>query len=122
MKLFNRGPGPFAKKPKRDIPTDLWTKCEACGQLLYNKALEENLRVCTKCDFHFSLTARQRIDLTVDEATFEEWDADLTPLDPLEFSVPRPYAETVPARGSPRSDAAGCIVPISATPASASTR
>ena len=80
---------------RRDIPANLWTKCEACDQLIYNKALEESLRVCPKCDFHFPLTARQRLELTLDPGTFEEWDADLSPVDPLQFSVPRPYAEKV---------------------------
>ena len=93
MKLFSRHQPAFGRSAKRDIPAGLWTKCESCGQLLYNKALEENLRVCSKCDFHFPLTAPQRLYLTLDESTFEEWDTDLTSLDPLQFSVPKPYAE-----------------------------
>src|SRR3989338_5192052 len=93
MKLFSRHQPSAARRSKRDIPAGLWTKCEACDQLIYNKALEENLRVCSKCDFHFPLTALQRIALTLDEGTFAEWDADLMPADPLQFRVPRPYAE-----------------------------
>jgi acetyl-CoA carboxylase carboxyl transferase subunit beta len=61
--------------------------------LLYHKALDENLRVCPKCDFHFPLTAPERVALTLDPGTFEEWDADLCPVDPLQFSVPKPYGE-----------------------------
>ena len=95
MKLFRRHQSTTAHKPKREIPAGLWTKCESCGQLLYNKALEENLRVCPKCEFHFPLTAPQRIALLLDEDTFEEWDADLSSVDPLQFGVPRPYAEKV---------------------------
>ena len=95
MKLFSRRQLAMGRKSKRDIPAGLWTKCESCGELLYNKALEEELRVCSKCDFHFPLTARERIRLTLDEGTFEEWDADLSPLDPLQFSVPKPYADKV---------------------------
>ena len=95
MKLFSRRPSAVPHKPKREIPAGLWTKCESCAQLIYNKALDENLRVCPKCDFHFPLTAHQRIHLTLDPGTFEEWDADLTALDPLQFGVPRPYAEKV---------------------------
>jgi len=94
MKLFSRHQSSLpSRKRKRDIPAGLWTKCESCGQLVYNKALDENLRVCPKCDFHFPLPARDRLQLTIDEGTFEEWDADLTPLDPLQFSVPKPYSE-----------------------------
>ncbi|MBI2496183.1 MAG: acetyl-CoA carboxylase carboxyl transferase subunit beta, partial [Candidatus Omnitrophica bacterium] len=95
MKLFSRREAAFSRKPKREIPAGLWTKCESCSQLLYNKALEENLHVCPKCDFHFPLSARSRIALTLDEGTFEEWDADLSPVDPLQFTVPDPYAEKV---------------------------
>ena len=95
MKLFSRHQPTLARKGKRDIPPGLWMKCESCAQLIYHKALEENLRVCPKCDFHFPLTARQRLALTVDEGTFEEWDADLAPLDPLHFSVPKPYSEKI---------------------------
>jgi acetyl-CoA carboxylase carboxyl transferase subunit beta len=93
LKLFSRHQPTFARKSKREIPAGLWTKCESCSQLIYNKALDEHLRVCPKCEFHFPLTARQRIALTVDEGTFEEWDAQLSPLDPLQFSVPKPYAQ-----------------------------
>ena len=95
MKLFSRRQSAVARRSTRDIPTGLWTKCESCGQLIYNKALEENLRVCPKCEFHFPLTAHQRVRLILDDGTFEEWDADLSPLDPLQFSVPKPYAEKV---------------------------
>ena len=95
MKLFSRRQTSLTRRSKRDIPAGLWTKCESCSQLIYNKALEENLRVCPKCEFHFPLTAQQRIQLTLDQGTFEEWDADLAPLDPLQFSVPKPYAEKV---------------------------
>ena len=93
MKLFSRRQPTLGRRSRREIPAGLWTKCESCGQLIYNKALEENLRVCPKCDFHFLPTAYQRIHLTIDEGTFEEWDADLTPLDPLHFTVPKPYSE-----------------------------
>ena len=93
MKLFSRRQQSLMRKSKREIPAGLWTKCESCSQLIYNKALEENLRVCPKCEFHFPLTGHQRIQLTLDDRTFEEWDGDLAPLDPLQFSVPKPYAE-----------------------------
>ena len=95
MKLFSRRQTAAGRKSKREIPAGLWTKCESCAQLIYNKALDESLRVCSKCEFHFPLSAVQRIALTIDEGTFEEWDTDLVPLDPLQFGVPRPYAEKI---------------------------
>ena len=93
MKLFSKRQQALARKSRRDIPTGLWTKCESCGQLIYNKALDENLRVCPKCEFHFPLSASQRLELTLDAGTFEEWDADLVAVDPLQFTVPKPYPE-----------------------------
>ncbi len=93
MKLFSKRQLAVTRRSKHEIPAGLWTKCDSCSQLIYNKALEENLRVCPKCEFHFSLTAQQRIQRTIDDGTFEERDADLSPLDPLKFSVPKPYTE-----------------------------
>ncbi len=82
-------------KTKKDIPAGLWTKCEACDELLYQKALQENLSVCTKCEFHFTIDSKQRIALTLDEKSFQEWDAQLSSKDPLNFCVPKPYAKKV---------------------------
>lgn len=95
MKFFSRPGAPVVRKAKRDIPAGLWTKCEACGQLLYNKALEENLKVCPKCQFHFPLSAPERLRLLIDDGTFEEWDAELSPSDPLQFQGPKAYAEKI---------------------------
>lgn len=78
---------------KKDIPEGLWTKCEDCGEIIYNKALEENLKVCPKCSFHFILTAHERIEMLLDAGSFEERDATLRSLDPLQFKGPRSYEE-----------------------------
>ena len=94
MKLFGRS-GRSLAKAKREIPAGLWTKCEACGQALYNKALEENLKVCSKCDFHFPLNAPERLALLIDDGTFEEWDAQLSPSDPLNFQGPKAYTDKI---------------------------
>lgn len=73
------------KERDASIPEDLWTKCSKCSELLYTRELERNSRVCPKCSHHFRLTARERIDLLVDADTFEEWDTDIRPTDPLDF-------------------------------------
>ena len=95
----------FPKKPKYtivrvakkrgDIPSDLWTKCEDCRELIYNKKLDENLRVCPKCNFHFNLNAIDRVKLTVDEGSFKEMDPDMESLDPLSFEGPKTYKEKI---------------------------
>jgi len=93
----------FAKKPKlgsgkskkRDIPEGLWTKCENCETMVFDKELDENLKVCPKCEFHFPIGARERIHSLVETCTFEEMDAEMTSVDPLEFVDKTPYAKRV---------------------------
>lgn len=81
------------------FPPDLWTRCpgQGCGEMLYNKLLEKNLRVCDKCGHHFRLTADGRVRLLVDPGTFREHDADLESLDPLAFVDQRPYPDRIAA-------------------------
>lgn len=68
------------------IPEHLWVKCPRCQELVYSKELDRNARVCPKCSYHFRLRARDRINLLLDPDSFEEWDPDLRPVDPLEFA------------------------------------
>ncbi|OLN32855.1 acetyl-CoA carboxylase, carboxyltransferase subunit beta [Desulfosporosinus metallidurans] len=70
---------------KKELPDGLWVKCPKCGEVLFNKNLEENSRVCTTCEHHFRIPARERLELLVDENSFEEWDTEVFTLDPLEF-------------------------------------
>ncbi|MDP8258635.1 MAG: acetyl-CoA carboxylase, carboxyltransferase subunit beta [Candidatus Aadella gelida] len=90
----------FSKKPifsktnknkKKDIPSGLWTKCPDCGELLYNKALSDNMSVCPKCDYHFRIGAYERIKLTVDKGSFKEIDKNMISQDPLKFKGPTDY-------------------------------
>lgn len=95
MPLFPRKPKYTIVKisKKRDIPEDLWMRCEECNELIYNKKLDENLGVCPKCNFHFSLGAHERIKLLIDEGTFKEMDPDMESLDPIGFEGPKTYKE-----------------------------
>ena len=73
-------------KPERpDLPEGLWTKCEGCGEALFQTVLEENLWTCPKCGFHFRVPARTYLAVLVDEGSFAERDARLVAGDPLEF-------------------------------------
>lgn len=76
---------------RKDIPEGLWTKCEECGEIIYNKTLEEDFKVCPKCDYHFTLSAPERVVQLVDEGTFKEMSAGLTSVDPLKFKGPKAY-------------------------------
>jgi len=78
---------------KKEMPDGLWTKCEGCGEIIYNKALEQNMKVCPKCNYHFVLGAQERISMLLDEGSFEEREISLKPLDPLVFKGPRTYEE-----------------------------
>jgi acetyl-CoA carboxylase carboxyl transferase subunit beta len=71
---------------KKDMPA-VWDKCPKCKEIVYREDIEKNLHVCPKCKFHFRISAERRLELLADEATFEEHDASLESVDPLDFSV-----------------------------------
>jgi acetyl-CoA carboxylase carboxyl transferase subunit beta len=75
-----------AKSKKREIPEGLWTKCPKCGTMVFDKELDENLKVCTHCQHHFPIGSRERIHSLVETCTFEEMDADMTSVDVLHFT------------------------------------
>lgn len=88
----------FVKKPKlqsksrkKEIPEGLWTKCPKCGTMVFDKELDENLKVCTHCSYHFPIGARERIHSLVETCTFEEMDADMTSIDVLNFTGAASY-------------------------------
>ena len=67
------------------VPEEMWIKCPNCNTMLLTTDMEENLHVCTHCDHHFRLSAKQRIALLADKHTFEEHDAGLTSKNILDF-------------------------------------
>lgn len=88
--------GWFTRKKKVEIPEtdELWIKCKSCEAYIYKEEWIKNINVCPKCNFHDSITWQQRLALTIDEGTFEEFDADIKPLDPLHFvDIKGSYAE-----------------------------
>jgi acetyl-CoA carboxylase carboxyl transferase subunit beta len=105
----------FVKKPKlsggksrkRDIPEGLWTKCPKCATMLYDKELDENLKVCMKCNHHFPIGARERIHSLVETCSFEEMDAEMESVDVLEFTGVASYKDKLQSymRGTGLKDA-----------------
>lgn len=77
----------------REMPSGLWTKCPSCGEVIHNLALSENLQVCPKCDHHFNLGSRERIESLLDPDSFEEHDASMASVDPLGFKGVTTYAD-----------------------------
>lgn len=79
---------------ERRVRTEgMWTKCNACRAIIWKKDLETNWEVCPKCDYHFRLGARRRLELLLDDEHWTEFDAQLASSDPLKFSDSRPYAQ-----------------------------
>lgn len=101
-------PTTFVKKPKltssksrkRDIPEGLWTKCEGCGDMIYDKELDANLKVCHKCGHHFPIGARERINSLVETCSFEEHDATMETVDVLKFTGVASYASKLKQHGA----------------------
>jgi len=85
------------KRQKRGIPEGLWQRCPGCQQAVYKKEAEKRLNVCPECDYHFYVSAKERIEQVLDAGTFEEWDDNLVPTDPLEFKDKKRYAERLKA-------------------------
>jgi acetyl-CoA carboxylase carboxyl transferase subunit beta len=79
---------------ERRVRTEgLWIKCAGCRATIWKKDLEANWEVCPKCDHHFRLSARRRLELLLDDAQWTEHDAELASSDPLHFTDTKPYSQ-----------------------------
>jgi acetyl-CoA carboxylase carboxyl transferase subunit beta len=79
---------------ERRVRTEgMWTKCGACRAIIWKKDLEANWEVCSKCDHHFRLGARKRLELLLDDEPWTELDSELASNDPLHFTDTKPYAQ-----------------------------
>jgi acetyl-CoA carboxylase carboxyl transferase subunit beta len=86
-----------SKTKKRDIPEGLWIKCPSCDTMLFDKELDENLKVCMKCNHHFPIGSRERIHSMVETCTFEEMDATMASVDMLGFKGASTYKSKLEA-------------------------
>ncbi|MCL5023900.1 MAG: acetyl-CoA carboxylase, carboxyltransferase subunit beta [Nitrospirae bacterium] len=80
---------------KVKIPEGLWVKCDNCKEIVYKKEVERSLKVCPKCNYHFRISAMERLNLIIDEGSFVEINADVVSGDPLGFKDTVPYKERV---------------------------
>lgn len=92
----------FANKEKSSVqterlnlPGELWIKCPSCSETLFLKDLEQNKKVCTKCDYHYRLTPEERLKYVFDLNSFEESDEHLKPVDFLEFKDTELYTSRI---------------------------
>jgi len=93
MDVFEKPKITETKTKKRDIPRGLWVKCKDCGEMIFAKELQANLKICLKCDYHFSMTSPERVASLADEGTWQEFDADLISVDVLKFTGVAAYTE-----------------------------
>ncbi|MEM9427228.1 MAG: acetyl-CoA carboxylase, carboxyltransferase subunit beta [Pseudomonadota bacterium] len=78
---------------RREVPENLWTKCPNCGTMLFHRELTDNLAVCTNCDHHMPLTARDRLTALFDHGVFTEVEVPLPQADPLQFRDQKRYPD-----------------------------
>ena len=93
MAWFRKDKKPLKAEDRRDLPGDVFEKCNGCGEILYREKLAQNLEVCPTCGHHFRINAEQYVALLIDEGSFEEIDAGLRSGDPLSFTDLKPYSE-----------------------------
>ncbi|HEU6448210.1 MAG TPA: acetyl-CoA carboxylase, carboxyltransferase subunit beta [Verrucomicrobiae bacterium] len=86
-----------SKTKKREIPEGLWVKCPNCEEMIFDKELDENLKVCSKCQHHFPIGSRERIHSMVETCTFEEMDAEMASVDILGFKGVATYTSKLEA-------------------------
>jgi len=78
---------------RKEVPEKLWNNCVACGNMIHHKDLNENLRVCLNCDYHFRMSAEDRIKLLFNENEYSEIDLDKITDDPLGFVDKKKYRD-----------------------------
>jgi len=93
MAIFKKPALKAESRKKRDIPHGLFQKCPGCDEVVHDIELAQNLRVCPRCDYHFALSAKDRIDNLLDPETFVEMDADLKSVDTLRFQGMATYKD-----------------------------
>lgn len=84
---------PTPAEERRVRTEGMWTKCNSCRAIIWKKDLESNWEVCPKCEHHFRLGARRRLELLLDDEPWTEHDAELASSDPLQFVDTKPYSE-----------------------------
>jgi acetyl-CoA carboxylase carboxyl transferase subunit beta len=87
------------KQPQVDrrlkVPEGLWVKCAACKEIVYKREVANNSNVCPKCNYHFRIGSRTRLQMLLDDGRHEEFDADISPVDALEFKDTKAYSKRI---------------------------
>jgi acetyl-CoA carboxylase carboxyl transferase subunit beta len=99
MAWFKKEKTPKLKAGDRKItiPEGLWVKCDNCKEIIYKKEVARNANVCPKCNYHFRISARERLQILFDNGLYEEFDRDIQPSDPLSWKDTKPYKDRLKA-------------------------
>jgi acetyl-CoA carboxylase carboxyl transferase subunit beta len=113
MSCFNREKAGIDKSEGRKIkvPEGMWIKCTGCSETILSKDIDANLNVCPKCGYHYRISARRRLEVLLDGGTWQEFDAEVTSVDFLEFKDAKSYQERIDvalAKGGSK-DAVICV-------------
>ncbi len=88
------------RKPKQpvehrriQVPEGLWVKCNGCKEIIYKKEVLRNANVCPKCNYHFRISARERLSALFDDGRYQEVDTDIYSVDPLKFRDVKSYRD-----------------------------
>jgi acetyl-CoA carboxylase carboxyl transferase subunit beta len=95
---------------KKQIPGDLWMKCPDCKGMLFKKEVEDRKKVCSECQYHFTITPTERLDLMVDPGTFQELWADLESVDVLKFEGEVSYKKKLASAQKETGQKDACVV------------
>jgi acetyl-CoA carboxylase carboxyl transferase subunit beta len=95
MAWFRKEKTPKApvEQKQTTIPEGLWVKCEECRQIIYRKEVEQNFNVCTKCGYHFRLSAPERFQMLFDDGEYREFAVEIRSGDPLKFRDTKRYRD-----------------------------
>ncbi len=100
MAWFRKDKQPLKAEDRRDVPTDVFDKCEGCGEILYRERLAQNLQVCPTCGYHIRIAVETYVEILLDAGSFEEIDREMASADPLGFEDLKPYTARLDAAES----------------------
>ena len=95
---------------RREVPENLWTKCDECGTMLFHRELRDNLRVCTNCGHHMYIAPRERFGALFDGGAFTEIEVPQPIADPLHFKDQKPYPQRLKAAQKSSGEAEAMLV------------
>ena len=97
MAWFRKDKKPLKAQDRREVPTDVFDKCQGCGDILYRERLAENLNVCPNCGHHLRIDAHTYVSILLDTGSFTELDENLKATDPLGFVDLKDYPTRIAA-------------------------